>query len=231
MRPVHQIDGQPQVLSGLQFSFSARAARVFGHQGLNRVFLHQGDILLWPKRAATDHDLGMGNGQGGRGRIDQPHQISMLGLFRKMMKLGSTDGQKNILGWCRQGANQFRKTWKVTPGRLGLCIPRRALKTQPRQVQSIRSCHHILGDLLGKRMRGVNDMGDFLRFKPLGQSRGTAKTANPSGQRLWQWVMSSSCIREDGFDRAIGQGFGEMTCLRRAAQKEDAEGRWAIGDE
>ena len=75
--------------------------------------------------------------------------------------------------------------------------------------------------LRGKRVCGVNDMGDVMILDVRGQTVHAAKAPHPMRDRLWARVVDAPRIGKGRLNTAIGQGARKGTGFGCAAKNKE----------
>ena len=169
----------------------ALAAGVLGDDDLGSVLLHQGGIACHVEGPARHDHIGLGNGRGPVGGVDQPEQVVVLRLGREGVEMLATDGQEHAL---RRACPAPQRR----PAMSGTWVQR----SPSPGIQGARSSaisgvpvggaggDGVGAHLRGEGVRGVDHMGDAFRPEdrraapPPRQSRRPAcGSAGPSAPR------------------------------------------------
>ena len=219
VRSRDQYDGQAQGLGCVNLGARTAAAGVFGDDMRDMMGAQQVQITLQGERPARDDRRRIGQRQHA-GRIDQAQQIMVPGLCGESGKVLFADGQKHPrrgLGQGGDGRCDIRNemaTGEPTPGR--------ALEPQQGDIGSGTGGDGVAAHLRGKRVGGIDDMGDAFRNQPGVQALDAAETANPCWQVLGSRRVGASGIGKHRVNAAHGQCPGEGAGFGCAAQQKDA---------
>lgn len=220
LRPVDQDDRAAQLSRGRQLGLGAQPPRVLGHEMGDAVALHQFQILVQGEGAAiNDHDAPI-FGQRHNG-IDQAQKVPVPGLREEGLHMLAANRQKHARRTGRQGCQGACHVGGVLPNVTALRLPGRALQCQQGQGQFATDLHRMATHLGGKRVRGVDHVGDGLRSQVIAQPRYTAEAADPGRQGLRQRCIGAPGVRKNSIHAGRGQCLGELAGFGGATQQED----------
>ena len=222
-RTINQNHRQTQRPSRFQLGGGTTAAGIFGHQMGNAVLQQQRTITLHSERATGDDYLRISQRQI-RHRIDQAQQVMVRGALggrRKQQQVLPADGQKNPRWRGRQCGDGAVYVSNTLPLVAGLRLPSGALEGQQRHARSGAGIYRIAAHLRGKRVGGIDHMGDALRLQPVAQTGHTAKAADAGRQRLSDGRGGATGIRKNSIGAGIGQSARQLAGLGGAAQQQN----------
>ncbi len=218
-RPRHHDHPQTQGPGGGQLGLGTAAAGVLGHNDVDPVTLQEGEIACDVKRTARDHRGAVWQ-QGRGGRVDQAQQVMVLRRGGKDIDILPAYRQKNAGGHVGQGLRGIVKALHLGPTRLN-----RPGWTQQRyegHVQGVAGGGNVVADLRGKRVGGVNHMGDLFIAQPGGQAKDATKAADALRQGLGEGRGGSTGIGKHRVDPGLGKRLSHEARLGGAAEQKDA---------
>ncbi len=219
--PVDHDHAQAQFARRLQLGLRARATGILGHDKLNALICHQGQVALGGKRPARNHQPAIRQGQGRRRRIDQPQQIAMLRRMGERLEILLADGQKDPCRRRRQGRHRARDIRHMLPVITPARLPRRALERGQRNAGLMAGRHGVAAHPGGEGMRGVDDRADILVAQIVQQPGHPAKAPHPHRQGLGARHSGAPGIGKHGIRTAFGQRGGQLRSLGRTAQDKE----------
>lgn len=220
-RAVDHDNLHPKPARRCQFGVSPTTARVFGHDHVDPVILQQRKVIRLMKRTTGNDGRGIGQNLRPR-RIDKAQQIPVLRGCGEQLQVLATDGQKDVRRRQRQGFDRILKALHMGPDVTGLRLPGRALQCHKGQTKGLAGLRRMMAHLRGKRVGGVDHMGDLVVGKVGDQPVNPAKTANPLGQGLCHRISRAPGIGKNSVNLRPGQGLGQQARLGCAAQQKDA---------
>lgn len=221
-RAVDHHDGQLQHAGSGQLGRSARAARVFRHDQIDPVFLHQSAVPFGRKRAAIDDYMGLGQGQRGIRRVHQSQQVEMLRLGCESRQVLPSDGEHHTPRGACEGGDCSGDVGHILPVIPWLRLPRRAGQGQTGQGFGFAGDQRIAAHLRGERVGGVDQMSDTLGAQICPQPCDPAKAADALGQGLAQGALYAACEGQDAVDPGLCQGLTQGAGFGGAAEDEKA---------
>ncbi len=220
--PVDQDNRQTQCTGGIQLGAGTGAAGVFGDDPVNVVNRQQVAVIFEGEGAARNDRYGVRQGQGFGRVIDQPQQVMMLRAGSKRCQVLATDGQKNPGRRIGQGGHGGFDIGHTGPKVARNVSPWRALQGYQRSASGRAGGNSVAAHFSGKRMGGVDHMGDRCGLQVIDKARGSAKTAAALRQGLRRGRGGATGIGIDGVLTGVGQGAGHQTGLGRAPQQKYA---------
>jgi len=220
--PVDHYHRNAQRTGGVQFGPRACTARVLGDDQFNFVLFQQRQVTVQIKRPTGDHHVGLCQGHGLFGRIDQTQQIAMPGLGRKESEGLLANRQKHPRRCLGQSLNRALQIDNTAPVIAVTGTPRRALESGQRDLRSRTGGNRVAADLRGKGMGCVHDAGDTLRLQEMRQTLNATKTTHPRRQGLCHRQSGAARIAEQRIGAAFGQCAGQRRCLGGAAKNKGA---------
>lgn len=221
---VDQPDRQVERARGLEFRIRALAAGVLGDDQIAAMPPQKREVAGEIKGAACDLNRDAGQGQRRLGRIDKAQKIVMLRLAGEDRQMQPSDGEKHPAR-CRPepqgGGFEIGEACPVITGR---GRPGRA--HQPDQGRAGQGRRHmgVMAHLRGKRMRGVDQMGDLMLAYPGGKPLSAAETAGSDRDGLGARRLCPASIGQYGPDPAFRDQAGELARLGGAAKNEKVRG-------
>lgn len=221
-RPVDQDHRNAKIAGRCQFGLRAAATGIFGNDHVYFMLAKQRLITRFGERPLGDYRVIPWQGHRAVGRIDQSQQVVVLRRSGEKVQMLLADGQEHPRGPAGQSINRRVQIRNALPAIAGLCLPRRAFKGAQRNTGLRAGRNGICAHTGGKRVRGVNNMGDGVAAQILRQPVNTAKAANPGRQGLNRWRIGASGVGKYRVRAAIGQRTGQITGLGGAAQNQGA---------
>lgn len=207
-----------------QFGLRALATCVLGNDMGNLVRLHQGDIACFGKRSARQDDGRVGQRQRTFRRINKAQQVMVVGADREIAQGLLADGKKDT-GW-RIGQSGYcgGSVWNHGPAIHWQGCPGAAFQRDQRQLQRGSGGYGVPAHLRCKRVRRIDDMGDFFGDQVVDQPRHATKAADTGGQWLLYRRIGAASVGKHRFDASVGQFLRHKTGLGGAAKKKDVHG-------
>ncbi|SHJ72585.1 hypothetical protein SAMN05444000_11252 [Shimia gijangensis] len=206
VRPVDHHNRQAQGACSVQLGLGTGPACVFADHHVDVVLFEQRSVANDAKRATRHHDRVMRHRRCNLGRINKPQDIMVLGLRGKGIHMKATQRQHDALGRTIKGCNGACHVRHMAPVVSGLSTPRRARQCQQRRACLPTGMKRIPAHLRGKRVCGVNHMGDVMVAQVGGQSVDPAKAPDTMGNGLRTRGFNAPCIRKGRLNAPLGQG-------------------------
>ena len=213
-------NGQTVVPGRGDLGVGGLTARVFGHHQGDPMHGDQSAIASFGERPPRDDHVVIGKGWRHRRGIDQPQDVAVLRVRRKVGQRLATDGEQHRLARAIERGDGGRGVRHLGPVVSRDRRPWRAGEGDKRQIDlgTCRDC--IPAHLRGKRMRGIDDMGDA-RVLEVGDKPGhAAETTDPLRQGLAQGPLYPSRKRNRSVDACRMQGAGELRGFGGAAEDQ-----------
>lgn len=203
---VNHHDRQAKRPRRMQLGFGASPARVLADHDVDGMLFEQRSVSFHRERATRDNNGMARQGRGRFWRIHQPQDIVMLGLSGELFHMQPTQGQHHTFARTFERRNCARHICHMNPIVALVGLPRRTGQRQERHTLSGTGMKRIPAHLRGKRVCGVNDMGDVMVSDVRGQTVHAAKAPYPMRDRLRARVVDASRIGKGRLNTAIGQG-------------------------
>ncbi len=205
---------------GVQLGARAGAACVLGHHQFNPMLLHQRLILRNRERPARDNHVAMRQRQMIR-FIDQPQQVTVLGLGSKVFKMHPTDGQKDALRRTGQRGHRAIDIRDAVPLIAALRFPCRAGQCSQWHSGFAARRDSVAAHLRGKGVGGINHMGHCVVPQIAHQPLGTAESSDTHRQGLRARIFHAPGVGVGGWNTLFGYSFGQGISLGRAAKDQE----------
>lgn len=219
---VDQDDREAERACGVNLGARACAAAVFGDDERYALIAQKREIAFIGERAAGDDGLGAWKGQRRIGRIDEANEVVVLGPRGKAGDMLFSDGEKDACGRSGQRGNSGVDIGHALPPVALGGLPRRALKRGQSDARFGAGFGGVVAHLGGKRMGGVNHMGDVFVLQVGREAFRPAKPAKTRGQRLRLGRACAARVGKDGIGTALEQCAGKGAGFGCAAKKENA---------
>jgi hypothetical protein len=215
-------DGNAELTRSLDLGARAIAARIARHQPCDVARLDQGAVALERERPARDDDTGIGQGQGGFGRVDKSQGVGVLRLGGEWRNMLTADGEEDVAALFGQGRDRRSEIFDLDPVVARYLAPWRSLQRHQRRSRCRAGADRVAADLFGKGMRGVDHMRDLLAADEITKPIDTAKTADPHWQRVSERNLRAPGIAIDRVDFSVRERICKPIGLTRSAENEGA---------
>lgn len=218
LRSADHEDFEVQHSCGIYLGPHCAAATVLGNNDLNGRFTHQLGLICDAERSAREDETIMRQGREWVGRFDAANEIVML--WRRL-ECGEPQTANREEYSSRGRADGERRTsciWKLAPTLAGLCRP-----GGPRQHRQWHACpqrgsDRIRRDLLGKRMRRVDQRANRVGAQIVDEARDAAEAAHPVLNIRQAWRLRTSGQRQNRRESQVaGQPLDQTVRFCRAA--------------
>ncbi len=215
--PVDHDNGHIQRTGSGNLGIGPGAPRILGNDQVNLVGPHQGQIIFDAERTPVNDHMGVRQRQRRLWRVDQPQQVKMLRIGRKLCQMHPAHGQHHPLRRAVQGRNGARDIRHMGPAVAGFCDPRRPRQSHQRNIRHLACLDRVHGHLNGERVRGVDHMGDVVDADVFGQPLWPAKPPNALGQGLADRAIHAPSERNRSRQATVmdqtakGGGFGRAS--------------------
>lgn len=181
MRPLDHHHGQAEPTGSGEFGSRAFAAGIFTYNALNPLGFQQGQVARQGKRASIDHGGIISKRRRAGRRINQAKHVMVLGLGGKGSQVHAANGEQYTLGRASQGANRLIDRSHALP-----LVAVNSLPSGPGKGNGLNPALRSSGDnisahLRGKRVGGIDNMGNALLGQKSHKPTHAAKAANASG--------------------------------------------------
>ena len=214
-------DRQAEGARSGQFGIRTRPAGILGDNDIIVVVLQQSQVVGEQEGSAPDHCGALWQ-QGSARRVDKAQQIVMLRRYAEQMQVLTAYGEEDFHGGRRKIFNSVFNGLHRVPHVTLLRLPGRAFQCRKGQGQNLAGRRGMMAHLGGKRVGGVDDMGNVLVAQVGDQARNAAKAANPLGQGLCHGFGCAAGIGKHRVAARRGKRPGQKTGFGRAAQQKDA---------
>lgn len=220
LRPVDHEDRDTERPGRDDLRLGPGSARVLGDQQFRPVRAHQVQIILQPKRATCDDDLGVRQRKVPSRRIDQPGQEAVLREMREVGEMLTADRQEHPLAGTVQRRRGTRDVGNMGPVVLRCCRPRRPLESTKRHLGQGAGLQGIAADPGRKGMGRVDDLPDAVALQESRKPLGSSEPADMHGNRLSAGVGHASRIGQKRRPPRLGDGLCQPARFGGAAQDE-----------
>lgn len=221
--PLDQDHGASQLPRGIQFGPPAAAAGVLRDEQGDRVLLHQRQVPFERKGAAIDHNNTLLRRETHPG-IDHPQQPPVLpARLQKGGDLLPPDRQKDPLRCFGQCRNCRGNVGHRVPTIARLWLPRGTLQRNEWNSGGSARGNGVAAHLSGKRVGGIDHVGDALFPQVSDQSLHSPKTTDPGGERLGDRLGCTTGIGKDCRHASRCQRTREQARLYGTAQQQDSQ--------
>ena len=196
------------------------SARVLGDQKLRPMRAHQVQIILQPKRATCDDDLGFRQWEISGRRIDQTGQEAVLREMREVGEMLTADRQEHPLAGTVQRRRGTRDVGNMGPVALRSCRPGSPLESTKRHLGQGAGLQGIAADPGRKGMGRVDDLPDAVALQEGRKPLGSSEPADMHGNRLSARVGHASRIGQKRRPPRLGYGLCQPARFGGAAQDE-----------
>lgn len=205
---------------GKDLRLGSGSARILGHQQLRPMCAHQGQIILQPKRATCDDDLGVRQREVPGRHIDQPGQEAVLREMREVGKMLTADRQEDPLARAVQRRRGARHVRNMGPVVLRFFRPGGPLEGAKRHCGHGAGLQGIAADPGRKGMGRVNDLPDAVALQECRKPLGPAEPADMHGNRLLAGTGHAPRIGQKRRPARLGYGLCQPARLGGAAKDE-----------
>ena len=218
-----QYDRDAGRAGGGNFAIGYRAARIFGDQNIDVFGREQRGFLRFGKRPPRQ-DQAMWNSvfckdvQPGW-RINGADEVKMLRRTGEFGQIQPAMGEKNALGSQRQGADRSGNRINFLPDIAALLFPRRTGQLNQRNLRCRTRERSVTRHLTGKRMGGIDNTGDVVRFEIGYQAFNTAKATAAKRHGLARRLCAAS--ERQGRMKFALKRLRQRACLGGAAQNQN----------
>lgn len=218
-RPVDHQHRQPKRAGCSDLRNRTLAAGILGDDNLDPMLSHQGCIARHVERPARHHHVSL-EGQGAGRLIHQTKQVAVLRLGREGVDMLAAYRQEHPLrrsGQCGDSGLDIRD---MRPAVALARDPGRALQSDERSPSCTAGGDGVAAHLRGKRMRGVDHMGDLLGLKIGAKPIHPAEATQPHVDRLAHRRGGTPGIGIDPCQPRLCDGLRHEVRFGRAAQKK-----------
>lgn len=197
-------------------------AAVSGHDGVDRVCLHQGTLVLRAERSAPLEVDGIVE-EPVRHPVDAADEIEVLGRPRECVDLLPPDGEKDPPSGAAERRNGLPYAINLAPAVAVGLRPWRTAKRKQTHAGLDRGGNRVSRHLFGEGMGRVDEEVDLLRLKPCRKTVDAAETADPHRHGMGYDLLDATGERHGDLVLALRRKpRGEFAGLRRATENEDA---------
>ncbi len=214
-------DGQSKRTRRRYFGIGANAARIFRHDHLNFVGLHQGKIIRFAERTPSNNYFGLRQRQRRIWWINQPQKVTMLRVGCELRQMHAPNCQHDICTWPIQRRSGARNIRHIDPVVADLALPCWTGQRQMRHAQSGAGRNRIGTHLCRKRMSGVDQMGDLLGLQIPYQPIDTTKPSHPLRQGLPYRASDAACKRHSAAYSSLSQSARKRRRLGRPSEQKE----------
>lgn len=218
-----QNDRDASRAGGGNFGIGCRAAGIFGDQNINVFGREQRGFLRFGKRPARQDQAVSGAGpvkvlQPGW-RVNGADEVKMLGRMGEFGQIQPAMGEENALGSQRQGGDRSGNRINLLPDIAALLFPSRTGQLNQRNLRCRTRERSVTRHLTGKRMGGIDNTGDVVRFEIGYQPFDTTKAAAAKRHGLARRLCAAS--ERQGRMKFALKRLRQRACLGGAAQNQN----------
>lgn len=196
-------------------------ARVFRHDDLDPMVLHEGAICGLFEWATVHDDLGLGERQGCCGRIDEPQQVAMLRVGGEVVQVHPAHGEHDTASGLVERGDSPGHIRHPDP-----VIARHGPPFRPREghqwdAGACTGGHRVMAHLRRKGMCCIDDMGDAGLGQVARQPVHPAEAAHPLRQGLAQGARNAARKGHGADQPTLGGGAGKTRGLGRACKDQE----------
>ena len=200
------------------------AAAILGDHGVDAMVPQERQFGIQREGAAVENEGGVIEFQGRRDGIDAADQIEMLRSRLCRMRLLPAGRKEDAARRGSKRLDGFGNGRNMGPAVAVFLAPERAAQGDGRNTGHFCSLGGIRGNSGGKGMRGIDQQVEFAFAQEARQPFGSAKAANPHGNRLFgRFFRTSGKRQQDIGVGALPQRGRQLARLARAAQYQNAE--------
>ena len=199
-RATHDDDGHAEAARRLDLGVSRRAAAVLGDEKLDALFAHQPLLVGERERAARQDQLRPGQGVDLGGAIDRANDVAMLRGASEGGELQAPLRQQDRAPFRSERIDRRLDRIDFDPVVARLAPPRRTREDEQRHARRRAGLRGIVGNLLGERMRRVDDRVDRVAGEIVAQALDAAEAADAARDRRRLRVFRAAGEREDRRD-------------------------------
>ncbi len=222
LRPRDHVDLDAECARRIELGARRFATTVLGDKNFDAFVSHQCLLIFERKWSPREYKFVVRQGRQWFRRVDGANEIIVLRRAFERRELLASNCEKDAPWFFTKRMRGAHRVGKGTPSITCAGRPGGAREYDQRRVRLPRGSEGILRNLLGERMRGVNQNIDCFRAQIVCQSRAAAKAADTMvyiGQRR---IFGASRQRQDRVVTPIAhkprrQGAG----LRRAAENQN----------
>ena len=203
-------------------AIAGRAAAVPRHQRIDAVGFHERPLVVLAERAAgLDIDRIAKRPRGDR--IDAPHQVEVPWVAREGIDLLPAEREEDAPACRTERGHRPGDAVDDLPAVLRGGRPGRTAEYDERHPGPGRGRHGMPRDLVGERVRRIDQERDPLRHQIRGEAVDAAEAADPDGDGMRYDVPHPPGERNRRVEaRLCRETPGELPGLRRATKYEDA---------
>jgi hypothetical protein len=177
-------DGDAKMARRFDLCVGRRPARVFGDEHFDLLAREKRRFRFSVEGTTIVKQPDIGRQRDVTRRIDGAGDVVMMGRARESTELKAAKREKNATGFWSQriGGSFGARDGKPVVARLG--FPGGAHDRGERDRKPCAGRDRVGGDLIGVRMRCVNDRLRCVLLKPRGETVGAAEAADPGSHRL-----------------------------------------------
>ena len=199
MRTRYHHDRNSKLARCLDLRDGRRSARVLGNKYVDLLMLEKCRFCPQIERTSAKYQTDIGRKRNINRRLDHARDIVMVRALCEGAKFEATKTKKNSAGLRPERIGGSFRAGNGKPGVARLTLPGGAYDRGQRNRQPSTCGHDIGRDLIGVRMRRVDDGLDGFLLQPCGKSVDTAEAANPSVNGLDLGIRSAPGKRERQF--------------------------------
>lgn len=217
-RSVHHDDRNLQLACRGDFGVGVRSAGIFADKALDGVSAQKRQLVRDGKRAASHYEFITEPGQRELSLLDDAQQKAMaFGLARKGGKLLASDGQKNVPEAWRERVCGGGHVRHRNPLITGYRRPSCSFHGEQWNTQRCAGADRVLAHLRGKRVGGIDHMGNASVLHKTYQALNAAKTSHATWKCGCTARQRCTGVRVNGLDSCCMQLNGQKMGIKSAA--------------
>jgi len=221
--PFDHHDVDPERSGRSDFAIGCSASAVLADHHIDAVFDQELALVSLLEWSGCQDVLAIRHRERRIDGIDAPHQIEVPGRLRKLVCLLPADGEKDPSRRLAQRSDGRRDGVDGNPVVTVFPRPNRPAEREDRHAGLSGSLGGIGGNLVGERMRRIDDQRDVLVSEIVGEAGSAAKTADArfDGQRAGMY-RSPGQRNDRMIVVAPRQPLGQLPRFGRTAEYQDS---------
>lgn len=221
--PFDHHDADAERSCSRDFSIGCGAATVLADDDINAVFDQQLALVRLVEWPGCQDVLATGHRERRIDGIDATHQVEVLARAAELVRLLPADGEKDPPWRLAQRSDGRFDIGDRNPVVTVLPRPNRPAEREDRHAGESRGIGGIGGNLVGERMRRIDDQRNILVSDIVGEAGSAAKTTDARFDGQWAGMYCSSGQRNDRMIVvAARQPLGQLSRFGGAAEYQDS---------
>ena len=220
-RTINHHDRQTKRARRVQFGLGPSPARILAHHNVDRLIAEQGCVALDGKGASGHDHRVIRQARLCLRHINETQNIVVLGLCGESLHVQAAQSEHHAAGRPAKRRNSSVDIRHMLPPVAIPSLPGRAGQGDQRHTGLAAGVKGVPTHLRGKRVCGVNDMGDVMVAEVADKPLDPTKATNAMRDRLWPWGLDAARIGKHRRNAPLGKSTGQGAGFARAAKNKE----------